>query len=193
MTKQYWSSTLPLDVGIICMSAIGKFNMRQCVGVKHFIGVALFLTVLFLGCTSEESQIASNDPKSAADISGPIKIEVCGQGFEWMFRLSGKDGMLGTRDDILCRKDLYLPVGAEVKLTLVSKDFIYMLTNDELALKQVAIPELVRKTKLIAKKPGIYELAAGPLCGWRQLHDGLMGRVIIQSKKDFKGWSAETK
>ena len=175
------------------MSAIGKFNMRQCVGVKHFIGVALFLTVLFLGCTSEESQIASNDPKSAADISGPIKIEVCGQGFEWMFRLSGKDGMLGTRDDILCRKDLYLPVGAEVKLTLVSKDFIYMLTNDELALKQVAIPELVRKTKLIAKKPGIYELAAGPLCGWRQLHDGLMGRVIIQSKKDFKGWSAETK
>ena len=192
MTKQWLSSTLPLDVGIICMSAIGKFNMRPCVDVKQCIGVALFLTVPFLSCSSEESQTASNDPKSTTDISGPIKIEVCGQGFEWVFRLSGKDGMLGTRDDILCRKDLCLPVGAEVKLTLVSKDFIYMLTNDELALKQTAIPELVRKTKLIAKKPGIYELAAGSLCGWRQLHDGLMGRVIIQSKKDFKGWPAET-
>ena len=192
MTKQWLSSTLPPDVGIFCMSAIGKFNMRPCVDVKQCIGVALFLTVPFLSCSSEESHTASNGSESVTDYSGPIKIEVCGQGFEWVFRLSGKDGMLGTRDDILCRKDLYLPVGAEVKLTLVSKDFIYMLTNDELALKQMAIPELVRKTKLIAKKPGIYELAAGPLCGWRQLHDGLMGRVIIQSKKDFKGWPAET-
>jgi len=166
--------------------------MRPRIGVKHFFGVVLFLTVPFLGCSSEESQIASNDPKPETDVFNPVKIEVCGQGFKWVFRLSGKDGMLGTRDDILCRKDLYLPVGAEVELTLVSKDFIYMLTNDELALKQMAIPELVRKTKLIAKKPGIYELAAGPLCGWRQLHDGLMGRVIIQSKEDFKGWPAET-
>ena len=49
-----------------------------------------------------------------------------------------------------------------------------------------------RKTKLIANKPGVYELAADPLCGWRQLHDDLMGRVIIQSKEDFKGWPAET-
>jgi heme/copper-type cytochrome/quinol oxidase subunit 2 len=67
-----------------------------------------------------------------------------------------------------------------------------MLSNDELALKQMAIPDIIRKTKLIAKKPGVYELAADPLCGWRQLHDDLMGRVIIQSKKDFKGWPAET-
>ena len=74
----------------------------------------------------------------------------------------------------------------------MSKDFIYMLSNDELALKQMAIPELIRKTKLIANKPGVYELAADPLCGWRQLHDDLMGRVIIQSKEDFKGWPAET-
>lgn len=183
---------LPAGRWFFCMSAIGKFNIRPRIGVKYFIGVAIFLIVLFLGCSSEESQIAGNDPKSATDFSGPIKIEVCGQGFEWVFRLSGKDGMLGTRDDVLSRKDLYLPVGAEAKLTLVSKDYIYMLSNDKLALKQMAIPELVRKTKLIAKKPGIYELAAGPLCGWRQLHDGLMGRVIIQSKKDFKGWSAET-
>ena len=173
------------------MSAIGGFKLRTRIGVKYFIGVALFLTVSFLGCSSEEGEIVSNDLKSATDFSGPIKIQVCGQGFEWVFRLSGKDGMLGTRDDILSRKDLYLPVGAEARLTLVSKDYIYMLINDELALKQMAIPELVRKTKFIAKKPGIYELAAGPLCGWRQLHDGLMGRVVIQSKKDFKGWFAK--
>jgi len=166
--------------------------MRLCLNMKQLFWMVLILTVLFSSCSSEESRAAENWPESVEDFSSPVKIEVCGQRFEWVFRFSGKDGMLGTRDDIWRKKDLYLPVGAEVELNLVSKDFIYILSNDDLSLNQIAVPELVRKTKLIAKKPGVYELAADPLCGWRQLHDDLMGRVIIQSKEDFKGWPAET-
>ena len=120
--------------------------------------------------------------------SAPVEIEARGKRFEWSFRYPGRDGELGTSDDFRSHKELHLPLETDVVLKLESDDFIYIMSNPELGLKQVAVPELTHTLKFHTAKIGPFELLADPLCGWRPLHDDLMGRVIIHSVTDFNDW-----
>lgn len=118
----------------------------------------------------------------------PVEIEARGSHFEWSFRYAGRDGILNTYDDLLVDKELHLPVGVDVELKLESDDFIYILYNPERGLKQIAVPELTYSLKFRTTKTETFDLRTDPLCGWRPLHDDLMGRVIIQSTKEFDEW-----
>ena len=121
-------------------------------------------------------------------LSAPVIIEARGKRFEWSFRYPGRDGELGTSDDFRSHKELHLPLETDVVLKLESDDFIYIMSNPELGLKQVAVPELTHTLKFHTARIGPFELLADPLCGWRPLHDDLMGRVIIHSVTDFNDW-----
>ena len=122
-------------------------------------------------------------------LSTPIKIKARGRGFEWTFHYPGRDGKMGTSDDFCSNKDLHLPAETEVVLTLESDDYIYIMSNTELGLKQIAVPDMIHNLKFHTSKIGLFELLTDPLCGWRPLHDDLMGRVIIHSLGDFNDWT----
>jgi hypothetical protein len=66
---------------------------------------------------------------------------------------------------------LHLPLETDVVLKLESDDFIYIMSNPELGLKQIAVPELTHTLKFHTARIGPFELLADPLCGWRPLHD----------------------
>ena len=95
---------------------------------------------------------------------------------------------MGSSDDLRVDKELHLPVGVEVELKLESDDFIYILYNPERGFKQIAVPELTHTLKFTTDEVGSFDLMTHPLCGWRPLHDDLMGRVIIHSVADFNDW-----
>ena len=114
-----------------------------------------------------------------------FEIEARGKHFEWSFRYPGRDGELGTSDDLHSHKELHLPLKTDVLLKLKSDDFIYVMSNPELGLKQIAVPELTHTLKFHTAKIGRFELLADPLCGWRPLHDDLMGIVTIHTVTDY--------
>ena len=127
-------------------------------------------------------------PSVSKNLVFPVAIEARGRHFEWTFRYPGRDGILNTNDDLLVEKELHLPVGVDVELKLESDDFIYILYNPERGLKQIAVPELSYSIELHTTKAETFDLRTDPLCGWRPLHDDLMGRVIIESTKEFDEW-----
>jgi cytochrome c oxidase subunit 2 len=118
----------------------------------------------------------------------PLVIEARGQLFAWSFRFPGRDRELGTPDDLRFEKELHLPAGVDIELKLESDDYMYIFSNAELGLRQIVVPELTFTVKFQATKAGSFDLLADPLCGWRSLHDDLMGRVIIQSAPEFDAW-----
>jgi len=171
--------------------------MRTPIANLLYVGFVITLIafcVVLLYLSSFDFYLGTTNNSSAPVVMGnrhlsaPIEIEARGKRFEWSFRYPGQDGELGTSDDFLSHKELHLPLATKVVLKLESEDFIYIMSNPKLDLKQVAVPEITHTLKFYTTKIGPFELLADPLCGWRPLHDDLMGRVIIHSVKDFNDW-----
>ncbi len=171
--------------------------MRTPVATLLYVGFAVMLVVLcvmLLYFRSFEFYFGTANSSSVPVAMGnrrlsvPVEIEARGKRFEWSFRYPGRDGELGTSDDFRSGKELHLPLETDVVLKLESDDFIYIMSNPELGLKQIAVPELTHTLEFHTAKIGLFELLTDPLCGWRPLHDDLMGRVIVHSVTDFNDW-----
>jgi heme/copper-type cytochrome/quinol oxidase subunit 2 len=171
--------------------------MNTPVTSLHYVGFAVTFVVIclmFIYPKSYEFRLGTTNDSGEPAVMGniylsvPIQIEARGKRFEWSFRYPGRDGELGTSDDFRSDKELHLPLETDVALKLESDDFIYIMSNSGLGLKQIAVPELTHTLKFHTAKIGRFELLTDPLCGWRPLHDDLMGRVIVHSVTDFNDW-----
>ena len=171
--------------------------MRFPVATLLYVGLAVMLVVfcvLLPRSKSFEFHFGTANSSGEPTVTGsrnlpvPVEIEARGKRFEWSFRYPGPDGELGTPDDFRSDRELHLPVGADVALKLESDDFIYIMSSPELELKQIAVPELTHTLKFHTARIGSFNLLVDPLCGWRPLHDDLMGRVIIHSVTEFDVW-----
>ncbi len=118
-------------------------------------------------------------------------IDVTGEEFEWHIRYPGSDGTPGTPDDILTRRHLYLPVGANIRLELHSKDYVYSLALPHLELNEIAVPDLTFIMEFKTEREGTYELLGDQMCGYT--HPKLMGEMVVLSKEAFAAWSEKAK
>ena len=171
-----------------------RTSIKNLLYVGFAVMLILFCMALLYFSTSDFILSTANNSSapvvmSNRHLSTPIEIIARGKEFEWTFRYPGGDGEMGTSDDFRSHKELHLPVETEVVLKLESDDFIYIMSNPELGLKQIAVPELTHTLEFYTAKTGPFELLTDPLCGWRPLHDDLMGRVIIHSITDFNDWT----
>jgi heme/copper-type cytochrome/quinol oxidase subunit 2 len=118
----------------------------------------------------------------------PQSIEARGKRLGWHFRYSGPDGILGSNDDVQTDKILRVPEGVKFDIQLRSDDYIYVFSCPELELKEIAVPDLEFALELSCGRPGEYDLIMSPLCGFRLPPGELMGKVIVDSKRDFTRW-----
>jgi cytochrome c oxidase subunit 2 len=144
--------------------------------------------VLLISPESLKFFLGSDDKSGNGSLGSPVEIEAKGKNFEWSFRYPGRDGKLGTSDDLRSGKKLHLPLGIEVILKLASEDFIYLMSCPELGLQQIAVPELTHTLEFHTGEIGSFGLQVDPLCGWRPLHDDLMGQVVVRPAADFEAW-----
>jgi len=87
-----------------------------------------------------------------------LAVEVEGRDFHWSYRFPGRDGRLGTPDDLRASGPLHLPVGADIELRLTSRDFVYQLELPHLGLKEIAIPERTFAMQFSTDREGRFEL-----------------------------------
>lgn len=108
-----------------------------------------------------------------------VRIEATGKQSVWHFRYAGPDGRLGTADDVMVRDVLCLPADADVELRLGSADFLYAFRVPQLAVNEIAVPELPRTVRFHTGKPFRADLLHDSMCGPRGEGDEVMGRIEV--------------
>ncbi|MGE0607803.1 MAG: cytochrome c oxidase subunit II [Pirellulales bacterium] len=116
----------------------------------------------------------------------PITVEVTARQFEWRLRYPGKDGKLGTPDDVHHVNDLHLPVDTEILIDLNSQDVLHSFFLPNMRVKQDAVPGMRIPVWFRAKEVGTYDLVCAELCGWG--HYKMKGRLTVESKEDYQAW-----
>jgi cytochrome c oxidase subunit II len=113
-------------------------------------------------------------------------VEVTGRQFEWRLRYPGKDGKLGTHDDIYAVNDLHIPVNEDILVDLKSMDVLHDFFLPNLRVKQDAVPGMAIPVWFRALDTGTYDLVCAELCGWG--HYKMKGRLTVESREDFEAY-----
>jgi cytochrome c oxidase subunit 2 len=113
-------------------------------------------------------------------------VEVVARQFEWRLRYPGRDGMLGTRDDLFLTNDLHLPVDEDILIQLKSMDVLHSFFLPNMRIKQDAVPGMKIPVWFKAKETGQFDIVCAELCGWG--HYKMKGRITIESREDFNRW-----
>lgn len=113
-------------------------------------------------------------------------VEVTARQFEWRLRYPGKDGRLGTRDDVHHVNNLHVPVDTDVLIELKSMDVLHSFFLPNLRVKQDAVPGMKIPVWFRATKTGTYDVVCAELCGWG--HYKMKGRLTVQSPEDYERW-----
>ena len=135
-------------------------------------------------------------------------VEAVAQQWNWMYRLPGADGKLGTvnarfvsddnpfglnpadaqgRDDVLvAHPELHLPLGKPVKVLLRSKDVLHNFSIAQIRVKMDLVPGLVTYTWFTPTRAGTYDLLCEELCGVG--HFAMRGRMVVEEPAAFQAW-----
>jgi heme/copper-type cytochrome/quinol oxidase subunit 2 len=142
--------------------------------------IVLTLLVCFLGITAfvvTQSLLDSKENTTSRrdDIVVECKATVDG----WIFRKQGPDGVLHSDDDPISRNLLLLPQHSTVQLQMTSDDYLFRLSQKELNLNTIAVPNHQITTMIDTGKPGLYDLESQPMCGTPFFHGNDQPQIIV--------------
>lgn len=144
------------------------------------------------------------------DTKDAILVHAIGEQFNWNFHMPGPDGTFGkrdvnlvsnnnfvgldskdpsSRDDIVVRTELHVPVDRNVILEISSKDVIHNFALPHMRIAQDAIPGSVIPMWFKPIKTGTYEVVCGQLCGLG--HYSMKGTLVVDSPADYQAWLKE--
>jgi cytochrome c oxidase subunit 2 len=113
-------------------------------------------------------------------------VQVTGRQFEWRLQYPGKDGRIGTPDDIHVVNDLHLPVNEDILIELKSMDVLHSFFLPQMRIKQDAVPGMRIPVWFRVTRQGVYDLVCAELCGWG--HYKMKGRVTVEPRAKFEEW-----
>ncbi len=115
-------------------------------------------------------------------------IGVIGQQWAWTFEHPGKDGELGTKDDIVLVDELHVEVGKVYHFNLESKDVLHSFSVPVFRLKQDAVPGRTITGWFEATMTGTYDIQCAEMCGIRH---GIMGaKLVLETPEEHAAWLA---
>lgn len=144
-------------------------------------------TLLFIAIFQMQAWSAAKieRPQENGLPKAPI-AEITGRQFEWRIRYAGKDGVIGTEDDVLNVNDLHLPINEDVVLLIKSQDVLHSFFLPHLRVKQDVVPGMQQFVWFKANRAGKYDIVCAELCGWG--HYKMRGRLTIESRAQFDKW-----
>ena len=151
-----------------------------------------FLTWVQLDARAEMRDLVADE--NAAEPA--LVIDVEGAQFDWRFRYSGADGILGNRDDVIEIVELAVPIGRNIELHMRSADVIHSFFVPALRLKRDLVPGTMVPLRFqidpsdyeAAGSPATLELQCAELCGWG--HYAMVGRLRPMDSEAFDAWLA---
>lgn len=115
-------------------------------------------------------------------------VRVIGQQWAWSFEHAGKDGELGTDDDIRTVDELHVEVDKLYHFQLESRDVLHSFSVPVFRLKQDAIPGRVITGWFEPIKAGVYDIQCAEMCG---IGHGIMAaRIFVETPDEHARWLA---
>lgn len=146
-------------------------------GLLRLLGCGLLLCLA--SCERDEPPPSSNVP---------WEIELTGSNFQWEVTDPGRDGKLGTADDLHSALPLRIPANTRTRLLLRSRDFLYTFELPAQQIREIAIPDRTYTVEFHTGKPRQTEFRGDQLCGYA--HTALSGAILIQGWRDYRRWQA---
>ena len=100
---------------------------------------------------------------------------------QWMWKFEHADGHREINQ-------LHVPVGRDVKLTMISQDVIHSFYVPAFRVKQDVLPGRYTTVWFQATKTGTYHLFCAEYCGTN--HSGMIGQVVVMEPAQFQLWLA---
>jgi len=126
-----------------------------------------------------------NDMRTVPDDAMEIKVQ--GRKWSWNFTYTdpkgayvfpGPEGEGDIKlDGRVATRELYVPVGRNVKFTMTSEDVIHSMYVPEFRVKEDVVPGLYTYLWFRAEKPGSYNIFCTEYCG--DDHSGMLGKVHV--------------
>ncbi|HEY2171055.1 MAG TPA: cytochrome c oxidase subunit II [Candidatus Angelobacter sp.] len=114
--------------------------------------------------------------------SNPLEIYGVGKQWMWKFQHPGGQREINT---------LHVPIGRDVKVTLISQDVIHSFFVPAFRVKQDVLPNRYVFTWFKATQTGTYHLFCSQYCGTK--HSGMVGQVVVMTPEDYATWLASGK
>jgi len=108
-------------------------------------------------------------------------MEVFVVGRQWMWKLQHPEGVREINQ-------LHVPVGRDVRLTMISQDVIHSFYVPAFRVKQDVLPGRYTTLWFRAIKTGHYHLFCAEYCG--TLHSGMIGEVVVMEPAEYATWLA---
>ncbi|MEK7705382.1 MAG: cytochrome c oxidase subunit II [Myxococcota bacterium] len=109
-----------------------------------------------------------------------IEVRVTAQKWSWTFEY--------PRDGISVPKDLVVPVGRPVRLTMSSLDVIHSFFVPAFRIKKDVLPNRYTMLWFEATEVGEYDLECAEYCG--TAHSQMLGKIIVKPENEYNEWIA---
>ena len=84
-------------------------------------------------------------------------------------------------------REVHVPLGADVRVSLASRDYISIFSAPGLGLRDIAAPGLPREFRFRADTAGTFEVRGDELCG--QPHtERSRGTLVVEDPAAFRAW-----
>jgi cytochrome c oxidase subunit 2 len=100
---------------------------------------------------------------------------------QWMWKFEHPDG----QSEI---DSLHVPLGRDVRMTMISQDVIHSFYVPAFRIKQDVLPGRYTTTWFRPTKAGHYHLFCAEYCGTQ--HSGMIGEVVVMDPADYETWLA---
>lgn len=112
----------------------------------------------------------------------PDSMDIYIVGKQWMWH--AQHAPSGVREN----NTLHVPVGKNVKLTMISQDVIHAFYVPEFRIQYMVVPGRYTTQWFRATKPGVYHIFCNMYCGGQ--HSEMGGYVYAMEPKDYAAWLA---
>lgn len=118
-----------------------------------------------------------------------VEVRLDGEGQTWRATLRWPTGRDGRVAELRLGREVHVPLGAEVRFTLTSRDFICDFALPALGQRDFAAPGLPGQMRVRPERVGRYELRGDEMCG---LPHGELARgwLVVEDHRSWKAWLA---
>jgi cytochrome c oxidase subunit 2 len=98
---------------------------------------------------------------------------------QWMWKLQHENGQREINT-------LHVPLGRDVRLTMISQDVIHSFFVPAFRIKADVLPGRYTTTWFRATKPGRFHLFCAEYCG--TMHSGMIGEIVVLEPAQYEAW-----
>ena len=150
--------------------------------------ILLFIAIYQMNAWADAKMRRPTETIGTTEVLKRPLVEVTGRQFEWRLRYAGKDGEIGTPDDLYSVNDLHIPVDEEIVIAIKSEDVLHSFFLPNLRIKQDVVPGMKQFVWFRANQTGAFDVVCAELCGWG--HYKMRGRLTVESREKFDAWLA---